>query len=174
MCEPSVLFECLVRRASKRFRSRLSEIKRKTSRLTTAGSSSSISLKHLRMIPLALAFAICVSHLLVLVTADSNNYFVYPPANPNYSSYAPDVTFGTLQEGASIILQWVTTWDSVHILLSQNNNPFPLPLPNSRMWQNIAELTHYTLDCGADVTFNRKYIRHLVIYMGRGSQWRGR
>jgi hypothetical protein len=66
-------------------------IKRKTSRLTTGGSSSSISLKHLRMIPLALAFAIFVSHLLVLVTADSDNYFVYPPANPNYSSYAPDV-----------------------------------------------------------------------------------
>ena len=93
------------------------------------------------MIPLALAFAIFVSHLLALVSADSDNYFVYPPANPNFSSYAPNVTFGTFEEGASITLQWVTTWDSVEIQLSQSNNPIPLDLPNSRMWQNTAKLT---------------------------------
>jgi hypothetical protein len=86
------------------------------------------------MISRALALAIFVSHLLTLAAADSENYFVYPPANPNYSSYSSNVNFGTLAEGTSITLQWVTTWNIVSISLSQNNDPVPQPLPNSGMW----------------------------------------
>jgi hypothetical protein len=137
-------------------------------------ASCSISLKTSTMILLDLAFAIFVSHLLALVVADSDNYFVHPPQNPNYSSYAPNVAFGTFKEGASITLQWVTTWDSVHILLSQNNNPIPLPLPNSRMSQNTAKLTQsYFWTVMLTLSF-RKSIRHLVIHMDRGPQWGGR
>ncbi|KFZ22878.1 hypothetical protein V502_02644 [Pseudogymnoascus sp. VKM F-4520 (FW-2644)] len=93
------------------------------------------------MILLALAFTIFVSHLLTLAAADSDNHFVYPPANPNYSSYSSNVDFGTLAEGTSITLQWMTTWKSVSISLSQNNDPIPLPLPNS---QNLVGTSSYT------------------------------
>jgi hypothetical protein len=57
------------------------------------------------MAPLSLALAIFGSLLCTFVTADSNNYFVYPAANISN----PGQNSVTLVEGTKMVIQWETT-----------------------------------------------------------------
>lgn len=82
------------------------------------------------MAPLTPSLAILVSLLVTIVAADSNNYFVYPPAANGTSSDQPSLG---LLEGAKTVLEWETTWDNNAAYLSQDgNDASPSLLPNSR------------------------------------------
>lgn len=82
------------------------------------------------MAPLTGALTILVSLLVTIVAADSNNYFVYPPAANNTSSGQSSLT---LVEGTKTVLEWETNWDNGGAYLSQDgNDASPSLLPNSR------------------------------------------
>jgi hypothetical protein len=83
------------------------------------------------MAPLSRSLAILVFLLVTLITADSNNYFVYPPAANGSSS---DQSSLTLVEGTKTVLEWQTTWDNggAAYLSQDGNDAAPSPLPNSR------------------------------------------
>ncbi|KIM99791.1 hypothetical protein OIDMADRAFT_181169 [Oidiodendron maius Zn] len=88
------------------------------------------------MAPLSWVLAIFGSLLCTIVTADSNNYFVYPA--PNFCNTCQNSSID-LVEGWKSVITWETTFDTGGLYLSQEGNSSPSLLPNS---QNIYERSY--------------------------------